>query len=513
MKSYIGNKGINDVSFKLIVIESSGAMYAKNIKHKFTPYAYYIFYIYYVSDDVKSKILRCLGYYLSLNKKEKLEMIYKVSVLLKWKIISLIEIFENFTEVLKYRLYKEANEIIHSKSRRSVIKCLKYNEEFSSIEWGEMKKELQVRIFGTGEIMGKLVLILFIMVLFGCSDKTSSEEKIVTDNDVTLNPATENYIITDTHENGVIISDDIFLGNEIPPIIEDVIILDSEGLTISETENLVINEDKKVELIFPHDSILTENSTLNVEVPFDEGNFTIESDVDVVDTIVDNELKLFWPINCEPGVSCSLGHADVDSNGVAFNCNEPGYIGHEGIDIALMSWSQMDAGVDVYAAQSGIVLWAFDHAGAHDKCTSESIEPECLPANTSYYPGMDNGYTVCTELGAYCPVDSGSTACYWCFNGKNIVVIKHDQGGVFATRYDHLKSGSLLVKKGDYVKRGDKIAEVGSAGNSTGPHLHFEVWGNDYYSLVEAFSGECGPNYTDSLWGVEIAPWKVHVGH
>jgi len=508
MKSYIGNKGIKDVSFNLMVIEISDTVYVQNIKYELPP----------------------------------------------------------------------------CKSRGSVIKCLKYNEEFSSVEWGEIKKELQVRIFGTEDIMGKLVLILFIMVLFGCSDKTSSEEKIVTDNDVTLNTATENYIITDTHENGVIISDDISLGTDIPPIIEEVIILDSEGLTISETENSVINEDKKVELIFPndsiltenstlnvevpfdegifaedgviipddislgtdippiieeviildsegftisetenlvinedkkvelilpHDSILTENSTLNVEVPFDEGNFTIESDVDVVDTIVDNELKLFWPINCEPGVSCSLGHADVDSNGVAFNCNEPGYVGHEGIDIALMSWSQMDAGVDVYAAQSGIVLWAFDHAGAHDKCTSESIEPECLPANTSYYSGMDNGYTVCTELGAYCPVDSGNTACYWCFNGKNVVVIKHDRGGVFATRYDHLKSGSLLVKKGDYVKRGDKIAEVGSAGNSTGPHLHFEVWGDDYYSLVEAFSGECGPNYTDSLWGIEGAPWKV----
>lgn len=54
--------------------------------------------------------------------------------------------------------------------------------------------------------------------------------------------------------------------------------------------------------------------------------------------------------------------------------------------------------------------------------------------------------------------------------------IRVDHGSGVVTGYAHALEGSFRVNVGDYVKAGQQLSAIGTTGNSTGYHLHFEVW-------------------------------------
>ena len=88
---------------------------------------------------------------------------------------------------------------------------------------------------------------------------------------------------------------------------------------------------------------------------------------------------------------------------------------------------------------------------------------------STYHEGIDiaSDYGVPVEATA-----SGTVTQAGWFDGYGYLVeIKHD-GGI-STRYGH--NSALLVTVGQHVEQGTVVALVGSTGNSTGPHCHYEV--------------------------------------
>ncbi|MFL0352953.1 peptidoglycan DD-metalloendopeptidase family protein [Xanthomarina sp. GH4-25] len=95
-------------------------------------------------------------------------------------------------------------------------------------------------------------------------------------------------------------------------------------------------------------------------------------------------------------------------------------------------------------------------------------------------------------------------SCNFNNNLWNAVYIQHNDGSV--AWYGHMKNGSVTTKNvGDMVALGEVIGTVGSSGNSTGPHLHFEIYTNNSYTqLVDPFSGPCNVLNADSWWETQI---------
>ncbi|MBX7491326.1 peptidoglycan DD-metalloendopeptidase family protein [Helicobacter turcicus] len=90
---------------------------------------------------------------------------------------------------------------------------------------------------------------------------------------------------------------------------------------------------------------------------------------------------------------------------------------------------------------------------------------------TQLHTGIDFGLPIGTPI--YAPADGVAYFVNNSYNGGYGIMVKLEHSFGFSTFYAHLSR--IVVKKGDFVRRGQLIAYSGNSGRSTGPHLHYEI--------------------------------------
>lgn len=100
---------------------------------------------------------------------------------------------------------------------------------------------------------------------------------------------------------------------------------------------------------------------------------------------------------------------------------------------------------------------------------------------------LHTGVDFAAASGSKCVAAGAGTVIYagWYSGYGNTVIIDH--GGGISTLYAH--NSSLTVSKGTKVSKGQQIAKIGSTGNSTGPHCHFEVRVNGKHTNPMSYLG------------------------
>lgn len=182
---------------------------------------------------------------------------------------------------------------------------------------------------------------------------------------------------------------------------------------------------------------------------------------------------LSLPIDCKLGEVCFIqSYVDVDpSAGVQdYRCGAASYDGHKGTDFRLLSAGATQAGVKVLAAADGVVTAGRD--GMADRL-----------------------------IGKDAPAPKGRE----CGNGLVL-----DHGGGWETQYCHLLRGSIRVRKGQTVKRGEPLGRVGFSGQAEFAHLHLTVRRDgkviDPFTGREPGSGNCGEAVDQGLWQPALKP-------
>ena len=195
------------------------------------------------------------------------------------------------------------------------------------------------------------------------------------------------------------------------------------------------------------------------------------------------QTRFIWPVKALPAYSevpdFYATNNFVDTAGPVvrdYNCGGRTYNGHRGIDIDLwpFTWSMMDNNyVTIIAAAPGRVVAVTDNLNNENNCGQAG-------ENTNW----------------------------------NYIAIRHADSST--SIYGHIRTNSAQVVVGQNVTAGQVIAFVGSSGNSSNPHLHFEVnstpvTNSQVAGLIDPYTGTCNALNANSWWQNQNPYWEPAV--
>ena len=182
--------------------------------------------------------------------------------------------------------------------------------------------------------------------------------------------------------------------------------------------------------------------------------------------------SLGWPAGCTPGQDCWIAqYVDHDPTPGSRDlvCGHRTYDAHDGTDIAVKDRAALDRDIPVVAAADGQVARI-----RNDQQDHFGTKADIAAAKAAH-----------KEAG-------------------NVVSLIHADGWV--TEYAHMKKGSITVKPGEMVKKGQRLGSIGETGMAEFPHLHFSVRHRN--AVVDPFAGEgfagC-EDKTTPLWEKPLA--------
>lgn len=188
------------------------------------------------------------------------------------------------------------------------------------------------------------------------------------------------------------------------------------------------------------------------------------------------------PVRCDPQAECLVQqYLDLSPGVDAVDpfCGHATYDGHNGTDIRVPSLKDMNRGVPISAMAAGRVLRSRD--GQPDRLVGGPEERKALAGKE-------------------------------CGNG---LVVDHGEG--WQTQYCHMKEGSLQVRPGQVVERGQALGFIGTSGLAQFPHLHITFRHNNVVMDPQTglkMGGGCvaSPSARNPLWDSQAQTWLQKAG-